>query len=191
MILLYDTGARIQELMDIRIRDMHMGTTPTVTLHGKRNKVRTVPLMEKTALYYLGYKKTFYPDENDYSEQPLFYTKKSKKMHHDTARRFIYEYGVSAKKNCNDVPDNVHPHLWRHTRAMHLYQRGMDLTLTSQWLGHSKLETTLVYAHADTEKKRAAIEQATDPNSPLKEYLDSKRYTVSDDEVLKRLYGLR
>ena len=48
----------------------------------------------------------------------------------------------------------------RHTRAMHLYQHGMDLTLISQWLGHASLETTLVYAHADTEAKRKAIEKA-------------------------------
>ena len=74
---------------------------------------------------------------------------------------------------------------------MHLYQRGMDLTLISQWLGHSKLETTLIYAHADTEKKRRAIEKASDPNGPLSDHLDSARYTVSDEEQLKRLYGLR
>jgi len=66
----------------------------------------------------------------------------------------------------------------------------MDLTLISQWLGHSKMETTLIYAHADTEKKRKAIEKATDPNSPLRKHLDSTRYIVNDEEQLKRLYGL-
>jgi len=116
---------------------------------------------------------------------------KENKMHHDTARRFIHDYGVAAKKLCPDVPDNCHPHLWRHSRAMGLYQHGMDLTLVSQWLGHAKLETTLIYAKADTEKKRVAIERATDPNSPLKEHLNAERYTVTDDEILKRLYGLR
>ena len=74
---------------------------------------------------------------------------------------------------------------------MHLYQRGMDLTLVSQWLGHSKVETTLIYAQADTEKKRLAIEKASDPNGPLKEHLNAERYIVSDEEKLKRLYGLR
>jgi len=54
---------------------------------------------------------------------------------------------------------HIHPHLWRHSRAMHLYQHGMDLTLVSQWLDHVNLETTLIYAHADTEHKRRAIEK--------------------------------
>jgi hypothetical protein len=74
---------------------------------------------------------------------------------------------------------------------MHLYRRGMDLTLVSQWLGHARLVTTLVYAHADTEQKRRAIEEATSPDSPLKEKLNAARFTIDDEDVLKRLYGLR
>lgn len=73
---------------------------------------------------------------------------------------------------------------------MHLYQNGMDLTLVSQWLGHANLETTLIYAHADTEQKRAAIEKATPKSNSLQEQSLS-RYDVSDDEILKQLYGLK
>jgi site-specific recombinase XerD len=194
MVLLYDTGARIDELVNVRIRDIHLNATPTVTVTGKRGKTRSVPLMEKTMAHYLAYKKIFHPDENDYSRKFLFPTErgdKSKPIHQDTARKFIRIYGDEAKQICGEVPDIVHPHLFRHSRAMHLYQHGMDLTLVSQWLGHPKMETTLIYAHADTEKKRKAIEKATDPNSPLRKHLDSTRYTVSDEEQLKRLYGLR
>ena len=194
MVLLYDTGARIQEIMDIRIRDMRTGVTPMVTLHGKGGKTRVVPLMEKTAHGYLSYLKAFHPNADVYSERFLFYVTqngKDNRMHHDTARKFIQGYGTCARNYCSEVPDNVHPHLWRHTRAMHLYQHGMDLTLISQWLGHSKLETTLIYAKADTEKKRKAIEKATDPNSPLRDRLNAERYMVTDDELLKQLYGLR
>jgi len=194
MMLLYDTGARIQEIMDARVRDVRLGATPIITLHGKGNKIRSVPLMQATVRHYLDYRKIFHAGANDYSEQPLFYVTRNgenNRMHHDTARRFIHDYGVAAKARCHEVPDNVHPHLWRHTRAMHLYQHGMDLTLVSQWLGHSKLETTLIYARADTEKKRKAIELATNSDSPLQDHLNSKRYTVTDEELLKRLYGLR
>lgn len=87
-----------------------------------------------------------------------------------------------------DVPLNVHPHLWRHTRAMHLYQHGIDLTLISQRLGHKQLETTLIYAHADTEAKRKAITEAIASDSFLG--AESVNYTVSDEEIVKRLYGL-
>ena len=74
---------------------------------------------------------------------------------------------------------------------MHLYQHGMDLTLLAQWLGHANLDTVLIYAHADTEHKRRAIEAAVPQNSPLKSFTNADRFTVSDDDILKRLYGLK
>lgn len=66
----------------------------------------------------------------------------------------------------------------------------MDLSLVYQWLGQSNLETTLIYAHADTELKRQAMEKAVLENNPLQKHPDSKRYKVSDEEMLKRLVGL-
>jgi len=80
---------------------------------------------------------------------------------------------------------------YRRSRAMHLYQEGMDLTLISQWLGHSQLETTLIYAYADTEQKRKAIAAATLKDNPLYAKLNPTRCTVTDEETLKRLTGLR
>ncbi len=100
--------------------------------------------------------------EQEYSEQYLFYSVihgKKSPLSDSTIRRFLYTYSDAARKMCPDVPDKVHPHLFRHSRAMHLYQHGMDLTLISQWLGHVQLDTTLIYAHADTEQKRRAIEK--------------------------------
>ena len=195
MILLYDTAARIQEIMDLRLRDIQLGKTPKVTLHGKGGKTRIVPLMENTVKHLKNYVSAFHPGEGAYSEQYLFYVIRhghKNKMHHDTARKFIYSYGVEAKKQCPDVPDVVHPHLWRHTRSMALYQRGMDLTLLAQWLGHTSVDTTrMYYAKADTEQKRQAIANATDKNSPLASKLSTDRYTVNDDEMLKQLYGLK
>ena len=72
-------------------------------------------------------------------------------------------------------------------RAMHLYQHGMDLTMISQWLGHKQVETTLIYAYADTEAKRKASEKAMGTGLADTE---SVNYTVSDEDTLKRLYGL-
>ena len=106
----------------------------------------------------------------------------------DTVRIRIQKYADAARGKCGDIPEKVYPHLWRHTRAMHLYQHGMDLTLISQWLGHASLDTTLVYAHADTEAKRKAIEKAMGTGSEDTE--SSSNYTVDDEELLKQLYGL-
>lgn len=91
---------------------------------------------------------------------------------------------------CPEVPEKIHPHIWRHSRAMHLYQHGMDLTTLSQWLGHVNLSTTLIYAHADTEMKRKAMEEATGDYFP-RVSAEKSPYDVNDDAVLKRLYGLK
>lgn len=191
MILLYDTGARIQELLDLRLCDLRLSGTPTVILHGKGGKVRTVPLMKETVAHVRNYLSIFHPALSEESKEYLFYVERKgvrNQMCDDTARLRLQKYVPRAREKCKDVPDNVHPHLWRHSRAMHLYQHGMDLTLVSQWLGHSQLETTLIYAHADTEHKRKAIEIAmsgfgSDSSKPVV-------YTVSDEEILKKLYGL-
>ncbi len=194
MILLYDTAARIQELLDIRLMDMHLGESATVTLRGKCSKTRTVPLMSQTVEHINNFIKAFHQGESMYSMEYLFYVPRygqKKRMCEDNARRLINAYASSAKETCPEVPDNVHPHLFRHSRSMHLYQKGMDLSLLSQWLGHAQYETTLIYAHADTELKRKAIESATDSSSPLKAKLNSERYIIGDEEMLKQLYGLR
>ena len=194
MVLLYDSAARIQEMLNIRLRDIKLATTPIVTLHGKGAKIRTVPLMKPTAEFCSQYLKMFHPNEPEYSEQNLFYNVihgRQKPLNDSTVRRFLYAYGDAAKKRCPEVHDKVHPHLFRHSRAMHLYQHGMDLSLISQWLGHAQIETTLIYAHADTEQKRKAIEKATEPESPLKEILNADRFTISDGDTIKKLYGLK
>lgn len=193
MILAYDTAARVQELADLRLRDIRLSKTPTIVLTGKGSKTRTVPLMRPTVLHLNNYLDVFHYGESLLSEKPLFYT-----IHDgipgalscDGIRKRMKRYGITARERCGEIPENIHPHLLRHSRAMHLYQNGMDLTLVSQWLGHAQLETTLVYAHADTEQKRAAIEKATSQSNTLQQPPTS-RFDVNDDNVLKRLYGLK
>lgn len=194
IILLYDTGARVQEMLDIRLCDLQFGRTPKVTLHGKGRKTRAVPLMAKTVQYLRKYLSEFHSGELLSSDMPLFYSIRNgmtNKLTDRLIRYMLQKYGQMARSVCQDVPENVHPHLFRHSRAMHLYQEGMDLTLISQWLGHSQLETTLIYAYADTEQKRKAIAAATPENNPLYAKLNPARCTVTDEETLKRLTGLR
>lgn len=194
LVFLYDSAARVQEAVDVKLKDIHTGKTPVVVLHGKGDKVRTVPLMERTMEHFRLYCKVFHPDEGAYSDRPLFYTKRGGSencISESTIRKMLGQYGETLKKDFPEVGGSVHPHLLRHSRAMHLYQHGMDLTLISQWLGHANLETTLIYAHADTEHKREAIAKATQPDSPLSGKLNADRYTVTDEDTLKKLYGLK
>ncbi|MDR0964270.1 MAG: site-specific integrase [Clostridium sp.] len=194
LILLYDTGARVQELVGIRLKDIKLGRQPTVTVHGKRNKIRTIPLMTRTVEYLKKYLLTYHDGVPSVSEAPLFYSEAHGERFALSDRRVRYilkNYGEKARQSCPEVPENVHPHMFRHSRAMHLYQNGMDLALVSEWLGHEQLETTKIYAHADTEHKRSAIAKATPSESPLSSKLSAQRFIISDEETLKRLSGLQ
>jgi len=194
MMLMYDTGARLQEMIDLKLRDIRISKTPTITLHGKGGKVRSVPLMEKTVGHLQKYLSIFHEGVPLSSDVHLFYIViggSVKPISASCVRLFLTQYADSARESCPEVPENVHPHLFRHSRAMHLYQQGMDLTLVQQWLGHSQLETTQMYAHADTEHKRKAIAASTPADNPLRAKLNSARYKITDEDTLKRLTGLR
>lgn len=194
MLFLYQTGARVQELLDVRLSDISLGSAAVVTLRGKGSKVRCVPLRDKLVRHLNRYLAVFHPNAEKYSDRYLFFVARSgeqKRMTEDNVRRLVRKYGEMARKQLPEVPENIHPHLFRHSRAMHLYQNGVSLPLVSQWLGHSRLETTLIYAYADTEQKRRAIEKAIPEESTLKEYLNATRYQLDDEETIKRLYGLR
>ena len=192
MLLLYDTGARNQELLDLRIGDFSTcGQAPYVTIHGKGRKIRAVPVMEETMKHLSSYLRRFHPTSSD--EDFLFYTTCHgirHQMSDDNVARFIDKYATIARQCCTEIPDNVTPHMFRHSRALHLYRAGVPLPLISEWLGHSNIETTMIYAYADTEMKRAAIEKATAQNHPLRnqEIFD---FTALDKDSLKKLYGLK
>ena len=194
MILLYDSGARNGELLNLRLRDIEL--TPgraRIQVTGKGNKSRIIPIMDKTAEHCRKYLSLFHPNEQD-KNQFLFYTVRQgekQQMSDDNASRFIKKYASAARQNCKEIPANVYPHLFRHTRAMHLYRGGMPLTLVAQWLGHSQLETTLIYANADTEMKRKAIQKATGSANPVQTDLFSNDRWFNDAELIRTLYGLK
>lgn len=109
-------------------------------------------------------------------------------MSDDNVARFLKKYAEAAHMKCSDVPGKVTPHMFRHSRALNLYRRGMPLPLISEWLGHSDLETTLIYAYADTEMKRDAINKAMGSNHPL--YMAEAAPEGSDEDMLRQYCGL-
>lgn len=163
MILMYDTAARCSELLNMRIRDLKLNSKhPIAYLHGKGGKTRTVPLLEKTVQHCKRYLKKFHPDEKSGSEEYLFYTvshERHNQMSHDTVAYFMKKYAESAALECSEMPEEIRPHMIRHTRAMHLYQHNMPLNMIMEYLGHASIETTRIYAYADTEMKRTALQK--------------------------------
>ena len=193
LILLYDTAARVSELVGVKLKDIRFGKKPTIILHGKNSKIRSVPLSDRTVQYLKKFLLEYHADVPLSSSAPMFYSEIHGEKYPLSDRRVRYilrNYADKARATCLEVPENVHPHQFA-TAVQCTYQNVMDLTLISQWLGHSQLETTQIYAHADTEHKRIAIAKATPGNSPLFTKLDPERYTVTDEDALKRLVGLR
>ena len=192
MILMYDTGARNQEMLDLRLNSIHFeGKSPYVVIIGKGEKTRLVPIMQKTVDHFKKYAAVFHTDPAP--DDHLFYTTRYGKrfaMSPDCTETFIGKYGVAAHSANPEVPVSLHPHCFRHSRSMHLYRSGMPLVLLAEWLGHSQISTTLIYANADTEMKREAIEKATSKLNPLLSDDSAYMEWEDDNELIKRLYGL-
>jgi len=189
MVLMYDTAARCSELLNMQVKDLRINTQhPVAYLLGKGNKPRVVPLLDKTVEHCKRYLKTFHPDMDDGSN--LFYTVIHgirQPMSADCVARFMQKYGNSARKECIEVPPHVHPHQLRHTRAVHYYRDGMPLVLVAELLNHASVETTKIYAYADSEMKRSAMEKADHKRNiapqPSPMWLD-------DEEMILKLSGL-
>lgn len=191
MILMYDVAARCQELLDLRIGDLELQkNTPSVYLTGKGTKMRKLPISTKVAGHLKNYLNTAHPAISRKDEDFLFYTISHghrNKMSSDAVSLFMRKYGETGKKMCSEIPDRVHPHQLRHSRAMHLYRGGMPLVLLSEFLGHADVNTTRIYAWADTEMKRQAIQKITDKceaNATIEPIWEN------DEQMIKRLYGI-
>lgn len=163
LILLYDTGARVQELSDLNYSSLHLGfQNPYVTLIGKGRKSRNVPLMTKTVKHLEIYLKEFHPVGN---EAPLFYSLLDRKPHRlstDSISLILKTAADKVRETCKDVPDNVHCHLIRKTKAMDLYKNGVPLPFIMQLLGHESMSTTSgFYAFATLEMMSEAMNKVT------------------------------
>ena len=164
LILLYDTAARAQELVDITLHDLHISNvkTPFITLKGKGNKYRNVPLMAKTLKHLNIYIEGFHTIKSK-GESPLFYSIRDGVPHSlstDTINLIVKKYSAKARVNCNEVPEYVHCHLIRKTRAMNLYQQGIPLSIIMEMLGHESTATTSnFYAFATVEMIHEAIKK--------------------------------
>ena len=184
--LMYDTAARDGEMLGLRVHDLDVDKR-TLYLMGKGSKARIVPVSEESIMLFSDYKAIFHPD--DVPDAPLFYTihKREKTfMSDDNVARFLKKYADKARKINPKVPENVHPHMIRHSRAMHLYQSGMHLSVLSQFLGHEDPETTLIYAYADTEMKRDAVSRAS-RNMNLMTVDMQKEAIWKDSDIISRL----
>lgn len=158
--VLYDTGARVQELVDLRVRDVRLDPPPILTLTGKGRKTRHVPLMSNTESLLRQYMTETHLFQNGMQDRPLFVNRQRGKLTSEGVTFILNKYVSRARAISSIIPDKVTPHVFRHTKAMHLLQAGVNLIYIRDLLGHVDISTTEIYARADTELKRKALEMA-------------------------------
>jgi site-specific recombinase XerD len=176
--LLYDSGARVQELVDLKLKDIRFTKPATVTLTGKGNKARIVPLMPDTGALIEKYTSNYGITVPD---QYLFVNKMKQKLTRSGVEYVISKYVAKAQVSHPEIAIlNVTPHIFRHSKAMHLVQANVNLIYIRDFLGHESVKTTEIYAKADSAAKREALEKASEKIIPESRYKDKKREELLD-----------
>lgn len=161
---LYDTAARVQELADVVVRDIRLESPAIVTLTGKGSKSRQVPLMTATATLVAAYLEEQHLTRPEFRDHPLFYNRQRRPLSRWGIAYLLQKYMAQARAHASvGFPETVSPHTLRHTKAMHLLQAGVNLIYIRDLLGHSDVSTTEIYARADAEMTRQALERARIP----------------------------
>lgn len=151
---LYNTGARVSEIIGVRRRDVTLAKSASVRLHGKGRKERGVPLWRTTADAL----RTWLPQIPEAPEQPVFPNKERVGMTRSGVEDRLDAAVRAATASCPTLLDRrVSPHVIRHTTAMHLLQSGVDATVIALWLGHESPVTTHLYIESDLKMKERAL----------------------------------
>lgn len=168
--LMYTTGIRVSELIQIRVRDLSLQEPCTLLVHGKGQKSRYVPLLHSMVSYlekYIAQKRYDRPEKLD---EWLFKNHMNEKFTRQGISYLVGKYAKMARKTAPEIiPKDFSPHKMRHTTAMQLVESGVDLIYIRDLLGHVSVKTTEVYARADAMLKRQAIEAASKEIVPTEE----------------------
>lgn len=188
LILLYDTAVRISELLGIRLCDISMESKyPSVFITGKGNKERRIQLTEKSMQHLSEYMRVYH--QGSPREAYLFSTTikgVTSQMSVGNVQRIIKKYAAQVRESGIDLPDSVHCHMFRRTRATNLYQDGVAIELVSTVLGHARTDTTKsYYAKPSVEQLRNAMESVPTPVAKEKPLWEG------NEEEMSKLCGLR
>lgn len=161
--LFYNSGARVQEVADLRIDDIRFDASSLVTLTGKGRRIRVVPLWQETVeqiAHYLLLRR-----QAGIESDHLFINVKGQPMTRFGIGRRVEKHTAQAQCHCPSLRHRrVTPHVFRHTAALHLLEAGNDVSQVQQWLGHADMRTTNEYFEVSIERKRKALEKLPPPD---------------------------
>jgi len=156
---MFNTGARVQEIVTLRVGDLRLEALPQVRLFGKGRKERLCPLWPQTTELLQALLAEHGRERQ--TEEPLFRNHRGERLTRFGVRYILRKYCARARAAVPTLATKrLHPHSMRHSTAVHLLKAGVDISTISQWLGHASLTTTNRYATIDLEMKRRAIEKA-------------------------------
>lgn len=159
--LIYDTGARVQEIIDLTPSMLRLNKPATIVIVGKGNKARLVPMLDAQIEHLKNYLKENRLNEPFANMYPIFCNSRKEKLTRAGINYIVQKYVVMArKKDKMIIPDKISCHSLRHSKAMHLLQAGVNLVYIRDILGHVSTQTTEIYARADSKQKREALEKA-------------------------------
>lgn len=160
MVLLYSTAARIDELLNMKVKQLNIrDRKPHANIIGKGNKIRTLYLLPKTVAHIEKYLNEFHGKHPD-GEAYLFYSRNTGrygKMSQTAVDKFLKKYAARRHMECPDVPINLHAHQFRHAKASHWLEDGMNIVQISFLLGHENIQTTTVYLDITLEQVSEAL----------------------------------
>jgi site-specific recombinase XerD len=152
--LMIQTGVRVSELTGLRIGDVHLGTAAHIRILGKGRKRRATTLTAEIVQVLRAWIK----ERHGQPEEPLFPTRQGKPLSRYTVGVVVSKHAATATGNCPSLQaKHVTPHALRHTNAMLLRAKGVDIATIALWLGHESTQTTHIYEHADPALKEQAI----------------------------------
>lgn len=179
--LLYTTGIRVSELINIRVKDVSLHEPYTLLVHGKGQKSRYVPLMKNTIPILQKYLIQKGYDKDSKLNDWLFKNHMKVQFTRQGINYIVKKYTIKSRKvDQTLIPADFSPHKMRHTTAMGLIDSGVDIIYIRDLLGHVSVKTTEVYAKADVAKKRKAIEAASKEIVPEEESQWDSNTTLKD-----------
>jgi site-specific recombinase XerD len=166
--LMYNTGARVTEVIGLRIGDIIINGSAVAHLHGKGRKERSMPLWRSTAGLIRGWKRRL----DDIGDEKFLFPNRSggRMARSNVTQRLKLAVAVAAEQHPQLTRRSISPHTIRHTTAMHLLQSGIDIAVIALWLGHESPTTTHMYLEADLSMKERTLNRLQPAGASLGRY---------------------